>query len=183
MRILMMAAGVCALALLATAGHAQEAPAPPAEMKRLDFLLGSWKLDGSFSGEMTGKLTGTATMRSVAGGHFIVRESTSHITAEGMPDPITIEDLTIIRYDAAAKQFVLDAYDAGPGFTGTGAIDKGTFVMSFPPDPGMPPGGFRVTVKPDGKDRLTSRAEVSEDGGKTWSTVLDLKYTRAPAPR
>ncbi len=181
MRTLMMAAGVSALALLATAGHAQEAPAaPPVEMKQLDFLLGAWKLDGSFSGEMTGKLTGTATMHAVGGGHFIVRESTSHITAEGLDEPITIEDLAVIRFDTVAKQFALDAYDAGPGFKGTGTMEKGAFVMRFPPDPGMPPGGFRVSVKADSKDRLTSLAQVSEDDGKTWSTVLELKYTRAP---
>jgi len=186
-RFLMTAAALIAVTLSLQAGRAAEAPmapaAPPAEMKQLDFLVGTWKVSGTFSGEMAGELSGQVTVRPIGGGFFLLRESTTEIRAQGVPDPITGEDLTVIRYDTAAKQFALDAYDSGPGFKGIGTMDKSAFVMSFPPEPGALPGGFRVTVKPDGRNALQSTAELSDDGGKTWTTVLELKYTRVPAPK
>ncbi len=185
MRTLMMAAGVSALALLAAAGHAQEAPAaPPAEMKQLDFLLGSWKGTGTFYAMgAPATFTETFSAKHVVGGHYLMLESSVTLaTQPGATGPKVVHEmLYLISWDASGRVFRIKHYASGGqiGVT-TATVTDGKVVEKEKQSPFTGRGEARYSYWSTGPDSWAMLAEQSEDG-TTWTKVFDQTCARAAA--
>ena len=133
-----------------------ELPQPDPALKRLDRLVGSWKMEGNLVGSDEKNVTGETTFRWVAGGFFL--EQRVRIDFMGLE----IDSVELIGYDPETDTFPSTVYSNlspaplpyrweidgdtvkisvtyGPmdsTFTGTWAEDGESFSGGWRPNPG-----------------------------------------------
>jgi hypothetical protein len=85
----------------------QEKSKPDPALKRLDVLVGDWKLSGSAADENGRQITGETHGEWILGGYFM--KLTGTIRFEGM----TVEAIQIIGYDPESDTFPATAFARG----------------------------------------------------------------------
>jgi hypothetical protein len=153
-------------------------PAPPSEMKKLDFLVGQWKGEGWIEFGQGGRRTFTineSVQRKVEGMVLLIEGlGTGKMGGQGVDVPVH-KAFAIVDYDAASKLFRFRAYRAG-----TGAIDsqpqvgENSLIWGFHDARG---GDIKFTIKLNDKGQWFEIGEYSGDG-KTWRKFMEMTLNR-----
>ncbi len=165
------------LVFAAAAVFAQGPPSPSPEVKKLDYFVGTWAIEGDFKpGPMGpgGKFTGTDHIEWMDGGFFIVLHSDIN-----MPDPMgKMKTLAVMGYDSDAKKYTYNEFNSmgetdkslgmvnGDEWSWTSDIKMGDMTMK---------GHF--TEKVLSPTSYTFKFEMSPDGA-SWTTVMEGKATK-----
>jgi hypothetical protein len=168
---LMIVAG-CVLA-------ANDATVQRAEMKKLDWLLGRWRMSGWVESGPGKKLavTGTATVQSKLNGLVFLHESNNKISGDGQSGK-TNEEATfnVLCYDSNARNYLMRVLgDNGSSMELRLRYEGGAWVWE--PDSKQGDLYVRNTCKPDGKDAMVVVGEISEDR-RNWRKRMEFTYQR-----
>ncbi len=163
-------------------GPAQaKAPDPlKGELKSLAFLIGEWRGDGRLflSDDQSSFVSMLHIAPAVDGAYLIFDETITAPGADGAPH-IVHQSHSVVRYDAAAKAFRTHAFFSnGVVREWTAAWANGKYIETISPSPFNPGATARFTSARDAADKWSALGEQSTDG-KTWTKVLETKYTRA----
>lgn len=167
------------LALLPLASMAQTpASSPPAEMKKLDFIVGQWKGEGWIElrpGQRETFTINESAQQKVEGAVLLL-EGLGTSRTQGKAEAVPVHKaFAVIDYDVQAKAFRMRAYRAG-----TGAIDAvpqvgdNMLVWGFHDARG---GEIRFTIKLNEKSQWFEIGEYSSDG-KTWRKFMEMTLSR-----
>src|SRR5271170_5385964 len=165
------------LAGVASSAHAQmPAPKPAPELKKLDYLVGTWKMEGeSKPGPMGpgGKMTMAEEDAWMEGGFFLV--SHSKFEAPGMGSG---SGTSFMGYNPDQKTYTYDEFNSmGESEHATGTVDGDTWTWLSDEKMGPQAMKGRYTTKILTPTSYTFKFEMSTDG-VTWSTVMNGKATK-----
>lgn len=159
--------------LIAVAGAFAQGPPPPApELKKLDYFVGNWVMDGNIKpGPMGagGKSTGTAKEEWMDGNYFLV----SHNTFGGVMGDGT--ETAYMGYDSGKNVYTYNAFNSmGMHDIATGKFEGDTWTWLFDQDMGGMTMKGRFTMKIVSPTSYTYKFELSQDGS-TWNVFMDGK--------
>ena len=170
---------LAALALIAQ--NPPPTPKPGPEQKNLAYFAGSWILAGNIQpGAMGpgsgGKFNGTEHNEWMPGGFFLV----SH--TQGSSPMGKESGMAIFGYDSEKKVYTYNEFNSrGESVQATGTFDGK--VWSWGND--MVMGGQamkgRYILTPSSPTAYTFKFDMSQDGGKTWTPVMDGSGKKAGA--
>jgi len=171
-----MRLALIALALTWTSAHAEDAD-PMAPYKKLGFLVGSWKIDGTQKetpfGGPSGKFVGTLVCTQFTGGFQVVCNGDSKIGGT------IYRELAAFGYDAEARAYTwFDLDSTGMNALAKGAVTGKSWAYTFE----MPAGGetvkLNVIIEQVAPTKLHNVASYSIDGAAP-TTFLDLTLTKS----
>jgi len=84
--------------------NTHQAPAPDPALRRLDRLVGTWRLNGRPLGATRDSISGTSTYRWLPGGFFLQQKMSMDY------DGTQIESYELIGYDSSTKAFASHVY-------------------------------------------------------------------------
>jgi hypothetical protein len=165
------------LAGFAASARAQmQTPKPAPELKKLDYFVGNWKVEGEMKpGPMGpgGKMTGTDAWGWMEGGFFLVNHS--KFVGAGMGAGSAT---SYMGYDTDKKVYTYDEFNSmGETVHSTGTVEGDTWIWQNDTKMGSQTMKGRFTVMIVTPTSYTFTFEVSQDG-ETWSTVMDGKETK-----
>ena len=150
-----------------------EAPKPAPELKQMDWMVGSWKLQGEAKpGPMGpgGKWTMTEDIHWMQGGFFLV--SHSKFSGAGMGEG---SGISIMGYDTDAKKFTYNEFNSwGEAGKSMGTVDGKTWTWLG--EDKMGKGKFIMNLT--SPTSYTMQYDMSKDGN-TWTTVMTGTATKA----
>lgn len=168
--------------LLTSALRPAQAKAPEplkGELNSLAFLIGDWRGEGRlFLPDDESKFVSMLRIAPAVDGSYLVFDET--ITAPGADGTTHIvhQSHSVVRYDAAAKAFRTHAFFSnGVVREWSAAWANGKYTETISPSPFNPAATARFTSATDGSGKWAALGEQSTDG-KTWTKVLETKYTR-----
>ena len=159
--------------LTSLAGAFAQGPPPPApELKKLDYFVGTWTMDGNIKpGPMGpgGKSTGTAKEEWMQGNYFLVSHSNfGGVMGEGV-------ETAYMGYDPGKKAYTYNAFNSmGMHDIATGQLEGDTWTWLFDQDMGGMIMKGRFTMKMVSPTSYTYKFELSQDGS-TWNVFMDGK--------
>jgi Protein of unknown function (DUF1579) len=161
------------LLILASIASAQmQMPKPAPELKQLDWMAGSWKLDGEAKpGPMGpgGKMAMTEDVHWMQGGFFLV--SHSKFSGAGMGEG---SGVSIMGYDSDAKKFTYNEFNSfGEAAKSMGTVDGKTWTWYG--EDKMGKGKFIMNVT--SPTSYTFEYDMSQDGNN-WTTVMTGTATK-----
>jgi hypothetical protein len=163
------------LLLSVGAAFAQGPPTPAPELKKLDFMVGSWTSDVEMKpGPMGpgGKMTGTSHAEWMDGKFFLV----SHGTFEGFMGKGV--ETSLMGYDTNKKMYTYDAFNSmGEHDSSLGSVDGDNWTWTSDMDMGGMKMKGRFTMKILSPASYTFKYEMSQDGS-SWTTVMEGKATK-----
>jgi hypothetical protein len=169
------------IALTCAAAAAAQAPAgPPApgpEHKKLDYFVGKWTTESELKPSPFGpggKMTGRDSCEWFAGGfHLVCR-------AEGKGPMGEVKGLSLLGYSGEEKAYTYMGIDnMGMGSTARGTLAGGVWTWNGEDKMGGKVIKSRYVITQQSKDAYTFKWDMSQDGGKTWTPVMEGKETRA----
>ena len=161
---------------LASSARAQTAaPKPAAELRKLDYFVGTWAAEGEIRpGPMGpgGKFTGTNRVAWMGGGFFLVtRSDFSGVMGTGT-------ETAYMGWDADEKTYTYDSFNSmGEADHARGRLDGDTWTWLSETRIGAQTMKGRLTQKVRSATAYDFRFETSPDG-KAWTTVLEGKDTK-----
>jgi Protein of unknown function (DUF1579) len=168
------------ITLTSIAAIAQMAPPTPApELKKLDYLAGTWSMEATIpSGPWGagGKFAATNTSEWMKGNFFLVGHSDFSSPAELGGTGTAI---SVISYDADKKAYIQETFDSnGHREVAVGTLNGDTWTWTSENNYGGMTIQSRATNKMVSPTSFTMKYEVSADGGATWMTFWDGKGTK-----
>lgn len=171
---------VClALALLnAMSAVAQNRPQPPRpdpELKKQDFFVGNWTLEGKSVASSLGPggqtFKSTESLEWMPGGFFLL----AHSYAEGK-----LAELTIIGYDPEEKAFTHTSYNstAGKIERWRGTAEDGFWTWTRDATIAGKPGQVRLSIRRTSPHSYAFVEEVKTADRGDWSPVAEGTGTR-----
>jgi hypothetical protein len=161
------------LIFAAIASAQMEMPKPAPELKQLDWMAGSWKLDGDTKPSPMGpggEWTMTEDVHWMQGGFFLV--SHSKFSGAGMGEGSSI---SIMGYDTDAKKFTYNEFNSwGEAGKSMGTADGKTWTW-LGEDNKMGKGRFIMNVT--SPTSYTLQYDMSKDGNN-WTTVMTGTATK-----
>ena len=176
-RLFLMTMLSAVLAGSASLSQAQmDAPKPAPELKKLDYFLGTWKVEGETKpGPMGpgGKFSGTDTWGWMEGRFFLVNHS--KFSGGGMGTGSTT---AFMGYDTDKKMYTYDEFTSmGETVHSTGAVEGNTWTWQNEAKMGTQMMKGRFTVVILSPTSYNFKFEVSQDGS-TWNAVMEGKETK-----
>ncbi|HEX3469914.1 MAG TPA: DUF1579 family protein [Silvibacterium sp.] len=176
-RFIVTTALMAILAGVASSVQAQmPVPKPAPEVKKLDYLAGTWKMDGEVKpGPMGpgGKMTMTGENAWMDGGFFLV--SHSKFEGAGMGSG---SSTSFAGYNPDQKAYTYDEFNSmGEAEHSNGTIDGDTWTWTSDEKMGGQTMKGRYTMKVLTPTSYNFKFELSPDG-TTWNTVMDGKATK-----
>ncbi len=151
-------------------------PAPAAELKKLDYFVGTWSVEGDLKPSPMGpggKTTGTSHEEWMDGKFFL----TSHGSFDGVMGKGT--DVAYMGYDSDQKMYTYNAFNSmGEHVSALGTIEGDTWTWHSDENLGGQKMKGRYTMKILSPAAYTYKFELSPDGS-TWSSIMEGKATRA----
>jgi len=159
----------CALGSARTLGQDQTQPAAPppcssTEARQFDFWIGEWDVHAG------GQLRGKSSIQSILGGCTIYEQYDGVNGYSGKS--LNVYDTTAGRW----RQFWID--NQGLLLQLEGRYEGGRMILS---GPGLMQGEEvlnRITWQHNPDDSVRQHWETSKDGGKSWQSAFDGRYTR-----
>jgi hypothetical protein len=153
-----------------------EAPGPARELKKLDYFVGTWILEGEIKpGPMGpgGTMTETGRNQWMEGGFFLVVRS--EFTIASMGDGTGV---AYLGYDPHEKVYTYDEFNSmGEAIHSKGAVDGDTWTWSGERKMDHGIAKTRWIVKIVSPTAYDFKFEISQDGA-TWNTVVEGKATK-----
>jgi Protein of unknown function (DUF1579) len=169
---------VSSLVLLAASAWAQMAPQPGPEVKKLDYFVGTWTLDGTIAQGpwgAGGKFTSTGTTEWMPGGFFVESHSDFKMPPEVGGDGKAV---SYRGYDADANVYTYDSFNSqGRHEVSKGALSGDTWTWTGSQTYGGQEIKQKMTIKVLTPASYNMKFEVSMDG-TNWSTFMDAKATK-----
>ena len=114
------------LVLMAVSAHAQMGQTPAPELKKLDFMTGDWKSEGTMNpgpGMPGGKFAITSHSEWMDGNFFLVEHSDADMASMGK-----FKELAILGYDSDRKVYTYAAFNSmGEAESSAGTVDGDVF--------------------------------------------------------
>lgn len=163
--LFLLAAAAVSTAAAQAPAPAPKGPLPPPEAKHFDFWIGEWEVTTP-----DGKAAGTNRIERISRDRGLLENWTGASGGAGK---------SLNAYNPTKRQWQQFWIGAdGMVLELAGNLDaNGAMVMtgeSSAPHPGL----NRVTWTPNADGTVRQHWEVSADGGKTWKTVFDGRYSR-----
>jgi hypothetical protein len=153
-----------------------QAPKPGPELKKLEYFVGTWTMDGDMKpGPMGpgGKMIGTDRIAWMDGGFFL----TSHSDFKSAMGNGT--GLAVMGYNADEKVYTYDEYNSvGDAEHSKGTVDGDTWTWTSDQKMGGQSMKSRFIMKVLSPASYSFKYEISPDG-TNWSTVMDGKATKS----
>ena len=152
-----------------------EAPKPAPELKKLDYFVGTWTVEGEIKPGLMGaggKFTGTNRVQWMDGGFFLVTQSEfSGAMGKGA-------ETAFMGYDSSDKTYTYDSFNTfGEADHARGRLDGDTWTWLSETRLGSRTLKGRLTMKMISATAYDFKFETSADG-VAWNTVLEGKDTR-----
>ncbi|MGA9039054.1 MAG: DUF1579 family protein [Terriglobales bacterium] len=168
------------LTFLAAAASAQMTPPTPApELKKLDYLVGTWSNEATIPPGpwgAGGKFSDTDKVEWMKGEFFLVNHSDFSLPAELGG---TGTSLSILGYDADKKTYTEQRFDStGRHVVATGTLNGDTITWMSENNYGGMTIQSRFTIKMISPTSYTSKYEISSDGGANWMPFWEGKATK-----
>jgi hypothetical protein len=149
---------------------------PRPELKKLDFLAGTWTMDADLKpGPMGpgGKVTGSDQIEWMDGGYFLVWHSKVISGAMG-----NFSATAYMGYNANDKVYTYDDFNSmGEAEHSKGTIDGDTWTWAADEKMGGTTVKGRYTMKILSPTAYSFKFEMSQDG-TSWTTIMDGKSTK-----
>ncbi len=176
-RLVVIAAILAGLAAAALSTNAQmPTPKPAPELKKADYFIGNWKLEGEMKpGPMGpgGKMTMTEEDKWMDGNFFVVAHSKFESAVMGGGTSISF-----IGYNPDQKAYTYDEFNSmGEVEHSTGTFDGSTWTWLGDQKMGENTIKGRFTMKILTPTSYSFKYEMSPDG-TTWNDVMDGTATR-----
>ena len=170
-------ASVLVLALAATA-VAQMPDKPGPEVKKLDYFVGTWTIDGTIQpgpwGE-GGKFSATGTSEWMPGNFFVVGHSDFKMPAQFGGDG---KDTSFMGYDTDRNVYTSDSFSTqGRHESATGTLANDTWLWTSTVNYGGQEIKQKMTIKMLSPTSHTMKFESSIDG-TNWMTFMECKATK-----
>lgn len=166
------------LIFAAVSAVAQMGGPPGPEVKKLDYLVGTWVAEGTVAQGpwgMGGKFTSTDTSEWMPGNFFVVSHSEFKMPPELGGDGKAIG---VTGYDAETNAYTFDQFNSlGRRESSKGAISGDTWTWTSSANYGGQEIQSKMTVKVASQTSYTFKLEVSMDG-KNWMTFMEGKATK-----
>jgi hypothetical protein len=167
-----------ALVLLTASAWAQMTPTPGAEVKKLDYFVGTWSVDGTIAEGpwgAGGKFTSTSTSEWMPGKFFVE----GHADFK-MPPELGGEGkgTSYLGYDANENVYTYDEFNSqGRRVNSKGSVTGDTWVFASTQNYGGQDIQQKRTIKILNPTSYSLKFEVSVDG-TNWMTFMDAKATK-----
>jgi hypothetical protein len=152
-----------------------QTPKPGPELKKFDYFIGSWTMDGDVKpGPMGpgGKFTGSETDEWMPGGFFVEAH-------EEFKGPMgTGTGIAVLGYNSDDKVYTYHSFDSiGQSESSTATLDGDTWNWTSDEKMGGQTMKGRYTMKVLSPTSYTFKFELSPDG-TAWTTVMEGKGTK-----
>jgi hypothetical protein len=165
---MLLVAGIAAQAQM-------QAPKPGPELKRLDYFVGTWTIEGDMKpGPMGpgGKVTGTDNVKWMDGKFFIVMNSTMK---GAMGDGTS---MAFMGYNTDEKKYTYNEFNSmGDATSAIGTVDGDSWTWTSDEHMGGQVMKGRYTAKELSPTSYSFKYELSQDG-TSWNTVMEGKSTK-----
>jgi hypothetical protein len=162
---------------------AQNPPQPPKpgpEQKNLNFFAGNWTMSGEVKpGPMGpgGKFTGTEHNEWMPGGFFLLSHTKG--SGAGMGNQ---SGLAVHGYDAEKKVYTYDEFNSsGQNVHATGNFDGKVWTWTSDMTMGGQSMKGRYVLTQTSATACTFKFDMSSDGGKSWTPVMEGTGKKAGA--
>jgi Protein of unknown function (DUF1579) len=155
--------------------QAPQMPKPAPEVKKLDYFMGTWKMDGDTKPSPygpAGKISETDHSEWMPGGFFLLTHSESK-------SPMgEAKGLAIMGYKTDDKVYTYHEFDSmGEAVSATGTFAGDTWSWHSEDKMGGKVMKGRYTVKVLSPTSYTFKFEMASDTGE-WNTVMEGKATK-----
>jgi hypothetical protein len=152
-----------------------QAPAPSPELKKQDYFVGDWTLEGTTRASAYGpggqKFKSTEHLEWMSGGFFLL--------AHAYHDKKLVA-VTVIGYDSSNKTFTHTAFNSrGETELWTGTADDDKWTWTRDAQIGGKPVRDRLTITRTSANSYAFVVEVQPAQGGDWSIVAEGTGTRA----
>jgi hypothetical protein len=169
---------VAALVLFTVSAWAQTAPGPGSEVKKLDYFVGTWTVEGTIGQGpwgAGGKFSSTDTTEWIPGNFFVEVHSNFKMPGEVGGDG---EAIAFMGYDTDANMYTYDEFNSqGRREVSKGTVSGDTWTWTSTQNYGGQEVKQKMTMKVLSPASYSLRFEVSLDG-TTWMTFMDAKATK-----
>lgn len=169
---------VSTLILFAASAWAQMPVTPGSEVKKLDFFVGNWTLDGTIGQGpwgMGGKFTATASREWMPGNFFVTGHSDFKMPPEVGGDG---KAAGFMGYDTEANTYTYDEFNSnGRRVDAKGTVSGDTWTWNSTQSYGGQEVKQKMTMKVLSPTSYALKYEVSMDG-TNWMTFMDVKATK-----
>ena len=166
------------LMLIAVSAVAQMGGPPGAEVKKLDYFVGTWTTEGSIAQGpwgMGGKFTATGTGEWMPGNFFLQSKSESQMPPEVGGDNKAV---LIMGYDTQQNTYTSDRYSSlGQHESSRGTLSGDTWTWTSTSNYGGMEIQGKMTIKTLSLTSYTLKYEISMDG-KNWMPFMEGKATK-----
>ncbi len=167
--------GVCLITAIASAQNPMQPPKPSAELKKLDYFAGTWKLDGETKPGPFGpggKITGTEHNQWMDGNFFLV----SHSEMKGAMG--SGKGLAVFGYNPDEKVYTYHEFNSmGEADQAKGTLEGDTWTWTNESKMQDKTYKGRFTVKTESPTAYNFKFEMQPEGGD-WATVMEGKATK-----
>jgi len=152
-----------------------QTPTPSLELKKQDFFVGKWTLEGKTIASSLGPggqaFKSTESLEWMPGGFFLV----AHSYSEGK-----LAELTIIGYDSEEKVFTDTSYDSASGNVERWRGTTGDDTCTWTRDTTMKgkPGQVRLTIRKTSPRSYSFVEDVKSSEARDWSAVAEGTGTK-----
>jgi len=155
--------------------QAPPTPKPGPELKKLDYFLGTWKIEGEVKPSPHGpggKVSGTHHIEWMSGGFFLADHS-------DFDSPMgTWSGLAIWGYKTGDKVYTYQEYDStGEAMSATGTVEGDTWTWLPEDKMGGKAGKGRYTVTVLSPTSYVFKYEMASDSGE-WKAIMEGKATK-----
>ncbi len=155
-------------------------PAPAPELKKLDYLIGDWRVESDLKPSSSGpggKITETFHHQWMQGNFFLITHCRYSVPSLGR-DGVEYE---VMGYDSKKHQYTYESFNSdGEHDVATVSVDAAGKVWTFnsvPDSPGATKWRHTETVL--SPTSYTIKLEVFQNGN--WSTIMEGKGTKQSA--
>ena len=166
------------MVLLSLTAWAQMGEKPGAEVKKLDYFVGSWTNEATISPGPWGnggKFTSTETGEWMEGNFFVVTHSDFKMPQELGGDG---KEMSVMGYDTQQNTYLSEGFNSqGQHESAKGTVSGDTWTWTSEANYGGQDIKQRMTIKVLSPTSFTMKFEVSTDG-TTWMTFMEGKATK-----
>jgi hypothetical protein len=167
-----------ALLLFSLPAWTQNPPKPGPEVKKLDYLIGTWTTDATIAQGpwgVGGKFSATGTAEWMDGGFFVVSHSDFKMPAELGGDG---KEISVMGYDTQQNRYVYEAFNnQGNHESSKGTVNGDTWTWASEANYDGQDIKQKMTMKILSPTSYTMKFEVSTDG-TTSITFMEGKATK-----